>query len=284
VTRILVIDDEQDLLDNVSTILELAGYEVLRADNGVDGLRLIHDHLPALIVCDIMMPEISGYDVLEELQSNSNTVSIPIIFLTAKSEMHDIRRGMQAGADDYLAKPFTEQDLLTAIQRRLEKRYSRELQQRIMFARELVTTQEEQAQRLAHMLDKGFRQKLINIKFWLDTQMLHLSASNDPFSFIEVMQSSLNELLSQITVVSYELYPMMLSHLGLPLMLQWYFSTVQQRLATRITFETYNMDARLVEESELIFYRIAQRVMEHVTTVTHEIRVVLWRLLDVSSS
>src|SRR5690349_7555999 len=104
--QILVIDDDHNLLDNVSTILELAGYEVLRADNGVEGLRLIHDYHPSLIICDIMMPEVSGYDVLEELQANSNTITIPLIFLTAKSDVHDIRRGMRAGADDYLTKPF----------------------------------------------------------------------------------------------------------------------------------------------------------------------------------
>lgn len=275
-TLIVVIDDEHDLLNNVSTILEIAGYEVIRADNGVDGLRLIHDHLPALIVCDIMMPEVTGYDVLEELQANSTTISIPIIFLTAQAELHEIRRGMQAGADDYLAKPFTEENLLTAIQRRLEKRYNRELQQRMMFARELVHMQEQQAQYTARVLEQTVRQKLINIKFWLETQVPSPSTPQTSSSFMQTIQHSLDDLLAQVTMLSYDLYPVMLSHLGLTVMLQWYFNSVQQRLAVKVIFEIYNLDARLVETSELVFYRIAQRILERVVQATRDIHVVLW--------
>jgi DNA-binding NarL/FixJ family response regulator len=273
-TQIVVIDDERDLLNSISTVLELAGYEVLQADNGIDGLRLIHDHLPALIVCDVTMPEISGYDVLEELQTNSTTVSIPVIFLTAQSEIHDIRRGMQAGVDDYLAKPFIEQDLLMAIRRRLEKRHNRELQQRMTFAHELVKTQEQQAQKIARVLDQNIRQKLINLKFWLETQIPSLATPNA--SLMQTMQHSLDDLLAQVTMLSYDLYPMMLSYLGLPAVLQWYFASVQQRLAVRVIFETYNMDIRLIDESELVFYRITQRVMERVIRAERDIRVVLW--------
>jgi two-component system, OmpR family, alkaline phosphatase synthesis response regulator PhoP len=273
--QILVIDDDHNLLDNVSTILELAGYEVLRADNGVDGLRLIRDYHPALIICDIMMPEVSGYDVLEELQANSSTITIPLIFLTAKSDIYDVRHGMQAGADDYLTKPFTEQDLLNAVQVRLEKRQRWELQQRTAFAHDLVQTQENEAQRIAQQLDQGFRQKLLNIKFFLDTQ-LHNSALPSE-TLMEQVQRSLDELLNQINNLSHSLYPVMLGHLGLIPMLQWYFKTVQQRLNVAVKFDHYNMESRLVDASELILYRIAQRVMENLTTAAQTIHVVLWR-------
>jgi two-component system alkaline phosphatase synthesis response regulator PhoP len=271
--QILVIDDDHDMLDNVSTILELAGYEVLRADNGIAGLRLLHDYHPALILCDIMMPELNGYEVLEEIQSNSKTALIPIIFLTAKSDLHDVRRGMQAGADDYLVKPFTEQDLLMAIQKRLEKRHRWELQQRIAFAHELVQTQEQESQRIARELDQGFRQKLLNIKFFLDAQMLTPQSDG----LLTQMQRSLDELLGQITALSYSLYPVMLGHLGLTPTLQWYFNTLQQRSNLKITFDVYNMESRLVEATELMLYRIVQRTLESITAATHSIRVVLWR-------
>lgn len=273
--QILVIDDDHNLLDNVSTILELAGYEVLRADNGVSGLRLINDYHPALIICDIMMPEVSGYDILEELQANSNTITIPLIFLTAQSGIHDVRRGMQAGADDYLTKPFTEQDLLDAIQARLEKRQRWELQQRIAFARELVQSQEHETQRIARELDQGFRQKLLNMKFFLDIQLHNSSSASE--SLMEQVQRSLDELLTQVTMLSHSLYPVMLNHLGLVPLLQWYFKTSQKRLNVVVKFDQYNIDARLIDSTELILYRIAQRVMDSVITATENIHVVLWR-------
>ncbi|HEX2619131.1 MAG TPA: response regulator [Phototrophicaceae bacterium] len=273
--QILVIDDDHDLLDNISIMLEIAGYEVLRASNGIDGLRLIHDFHPALIVCDVMMPEVTGYDVLEELQANSNTVSIPMIFLTSQSETQDIRRGMQAGVDDYLTKPFTEQELLTTIQHRLEKRHQWELQQRIAFAHHLVQKQEQESQRIARELHQGFRQKLLNVKFYLDTQVLNPSISSQ--SLMQTMQFSLEELLAQVTTLSYVLYPMMLPHLGLIATLQWYFNTVQQRLNIKIKFDNYNMEARLTDAAEIVFYRIAQQIMENISTATYDIDVVLWR-------
>jgi DNA-binding NarL/FixJ family response regulator len=275
VMRVLVIDDDQNLLENISIMLEIAGYEVLRANNGVEGLRLIHDYRPGLIVCDVLMPDMSGYEVLEELRANSEMVSTPIIFLTSKSDMHDIRRGMQAGVDDYLTKPFTEQDLLATIQVVLEKRHQWELQKRIAFAHDLVQTYEQESQRIARQLDQGFRQKLLNMKFYLDAQTLNRSAFSE--TLMVTMQNSLEELLTEVTMLSYALYPVMLAHLGLIATLQWYFNTVQQRLNISVQFETYDMDARLADGTEIIFYRITQRVMEFVTSAQQSVRVVLWR-------
>lgn len=273
--RVLVIDDDQNLLENIGIMLEIAGYEVLRANNGVEGLRLIHDYRPGLIVCDVVMPDMGGYDVLEELRANSETVSIPFIFLTSKSEMHDIRRGMQAGVDDYLTKPFTEQDLLMTIHTLLEKRHKWELQKRIAFAHDLVQTYEQESQRIARQLDQGFRQKLLNMKFYLDAQMLNEVTPSQPL--MVTMQNSLEELLAEVTMLSYALYPVMLNHLGLVATLQWYFNTVQQRLNIRVQFDTFNMEARLTDSTEIIFYRITQRITEHITTANQDLRVVLWR-------
>lgn len=273
--RVLVIDDDQNLLENISIMLEIAGYEVLRANNGVEGLRLIHDYRPGLIVCDVVMPDMSGYEVLDELRANSEMVSIPFIFLTSKSDMHDIRRGMQAGVDDYLTKPFTEQDLLATIQVVLEKRHQWELQKRIVFAHDLVQTYEQESQRIARQLDQGFRQKLLNMKFYLGAQTPNRSASTE--TLMVTIQNSLEELLTEVTMLSYALYPVMITHLGLIATLQWYFNTVQQRLNISVQFETYDMDARLTDDTEIIFFRITQRVMESLTSAQQSLRVVLWR-------
>lgn len=119
--KILLIEDNPDMRDNTAEILELAKYEVITASNGVEGVRLAQSELPDLIVCDIMMPELDGYGVLHLLGKDAATENIPFIFLTAKAEKSDHRKGMGMGADDYLTKPFENTELLHAIEIRLKK-------------------------------------------------------------------------------------------------------------------------------------------------------------------
>ena len=119
--KILIIEDNEDVRENTADILELANYAVITAENGKIGVESAKKNKPDLILCDIMMPELDGYGVLEALSCNKNTASIPFIFLTAKAEKRDVRKGMNLGADDYLAKPFDEQEVLEAIESRLKK-------------------------------------------------------------------------------------------------------------------------------------------------------------------
>jgi CheY-like chemotaxis protein len=118
---ILVIDDNNDIRENTAEILELAGYKTLTAENGKKGVEAATKGRPDLIVCDIMMPELDGYGVLHLLRKNSDTENIPFIFLTAKTERSDFRKGMEMGADDYVTKPFEDIELLNAIEVRLKK-------------------------------------------------------------------------------------------------------------------------------------------------------------------
>lgn len=120
-TSILVIDDNPDIRDNTAEILELAGYKTLTAENGRQGVDLAIKEKPSVIVCDIMMPELDGYGVLHLLRKNADTQNIPFIFLTAKTERSDFRKGMEMGADDYITKPFEDIELLNAIEIRLKK-------------------------------------------------------------------------------------------------------------------------------------------------------------------
>jgi len=119
--KILLIEDNLEMRENTSEILELSGYEVETAENGKVGVRKAFSDIYDLIVCDIMMPELDGYGVLRMLNRDPKTASIPFIFLTAKTEMMDLRKGMNLGADDYLTKPFDEVELLDAIEMRLKK-------------------------------------------------------------------------------------------------------------------------------------------------------------------
>lgn len=118
---ILVIDDNPDIRDNTAEILELAGYKTYTAENGKQGVDLAIKEKPSVIVCDIMMPELDGYGVLHLLRKNADTQNIPFIFLTAKTERTDFRKGMEMGADDYITKPFDDIELLNAIETRLKK-------------------------------------------------------------------------------------------------------------------------------------------------------------------
>ena len=119
--KILVIEDTLEVRENICEILELDGYEVLSAANGKEGVEVAVKQLPDLILCDVMMPELDGFGVLKILNKNQRTHHIPFIFLTAKAERTDFRKGMGLGADDYITKPFDDTELLEAIEMRLKK-------------------------------------------------------------------------------------------------------------------------------------------------------------------
>lgn len=126
-TTVLIIEDNEDIRESTAEILELANYNVLQADNGRLGIEVATTHFPDLILCDIMMPEMDGYGVLYMLSKNPKTAVIPFIFLTAKAERLDMRKGMEMGADDYLTKPFDDVEMLNAIEVRLSKKDKQEL-------------------------------------------------------------------------------------------------------------------------------------------------------------
>jgi two-component system sensor histidine kinase/response regulator len=121
VAKILVIEDEESIRENILDLLEAENFEGIGAINGQVGIKLANEQIPDLILCDMMMPEVDGHGVLKALRSEPLTATIPFIFLTAKADKSDIRTGMELGADDYITKPCTPQELLKAIAIRLEK-------------------------------------------------------------------------------------------------------------------------------------------------------------------
>ena len=120
--KILVIEDEPAVRENLAEILELAQYEVFTAMDGIEGIELTRQHRPDLIICDVMMPKMDGFEVLETLQADPDLATIPLIFLTAMADVQNLREGMDLGADDYLTKPFELNELLISISSRLRKR------------------------------------------------------------------------------------------------------------------------------------------------------------------
>src|SRR5205085_10590286 len=119
--KILLIEDNDDIRNNTGEILELSNYKVIVAENGKIGVEKALEHHPDLIICDIMMPVLDGYGVLHAVHKNEKIKNTPFIFMTAKTERGDFRKGMELGADDYITKPFDGTELLNAVDGRLKK-------------------------------------------------------------------------------------------------------------------------------------------------------------------
>ncbi|MFN8447427.1 MAG: response regulator [Anaerolineae bacterium] len=131
--KILVVEDAHSLRKDILEMLGFEGFEAFGAENGLIGVERAREHLPDLIICDIMMPEMDGYGVLEELRKDPTTATIPFIFLTARTDRTDMRQGMELGADDFLTKPFHAAELLATVRTRLRKReLEKELAERQM--------------------------------------------------------------------------------------------------------------------------------------------------------
>lgn len=124
--KILVIEDEAETRDNLVLMLEMEGFKPFSAPNGRKGVEVAKVELPDVILCDVSMPQLDGYGVLEALRADERTVSIPFIFLTAKGDKKDLRTGMNLGADDYLTKPASAEEVLSAINARLERHNEKE--------------------------------------------------------------------------------------------------------------------------------------------------------------
>ncbi|MEO0645863.1 MAG: response regulator [Cyanobacteria bacterium J06650_10] len=164
--KILIIEDEVDIRANLLELLKLEGYDVMSADNGVTGLIGAMEYQPDLVLCDVMMPELDGHDVLLALRQEPQTALIPFIFLTAFADKGDIRQGMDLGADDYLTKPFTCTEVLGAVKTRLKKQTVITADQRDLRSQLLLN------QKLAQQFQQGLDpEKLTLMKdFRLKTQ------------------------------------------------------------------------------------------------------------------
>lgn len=157
-TKILLIEDEPPVRANLVELLEAEDFDVVSAENGFFGAMWAQKHLPDLIICDVMMPEINGYEVLEALRQEPTTAAIPFIFLTAMADKADIRHGMQLGADDYLTKPFTREELLNAIATRLAKQEA--VMQQYNAAQQRAEELQQKVQELQQHVDN--KEQLLN--------------------------------------------------------------------------------------------------------------------------
>lgn len=171
--QILVIEDEQDIRESLLDILTLEGYSVASAENGLQGLEEISKKKPDLILCDIMMPDMDGFEVMKKIRQLFPMFEIPLVYITALSERKDFRQAMNLGAEDFISKPFTVDELLTCVEVRLEK--SQSIEHRI--SRELDKIEEEIQRQTDALLQK------------LKTQEKDLAELNDVKGELEVKLS-----------------------------------------------------------------------------------------------
>jgi CheY-like chemotaxis protein len=114
---VLVIEDELAILNNIVTILQISGYNCIKANNGIDGLQQLENQQPQIILCDVMMPEMDGFEVLKKVKENPKTAQIPFCFLSARADVVDIDFALSIGANGYITKPFSAKDLLETLAR-----------------------------------------------------------------------------------------------------------------------------------------------------------------------
>lgn len=204
--KILVVEDEKLIRLNILECLENANFVAFGAENGSKGIQLAGIYQPDLIICDIMMPDIDGYSVLTEVRQNIVTATTPFIFLSAKSEREDMRLGMEMGADDYITKPCTPTELLSAIAARLEKHKvyiqqsaserdrAKSLQKRVQELQQISETREE----LLRRLSEDLRDPMSNIN--MAVEMLKLAPSQQARDrYLKILQQ---ECARELTILN----------------------------------------------------------------------------------
>ncbi|MGB7443685.1 MAG: response regulator [Coleofasciculaceae cyanobacterium] len=208
-TKILVIEDEPAMRDDIITMLTTENFQVISAENGQNGLQLAEQEIPALIICDVMMPVLDGYEVLIALRQNPVTALIPLIFLTAKFRESDMRQAMELGADDYLTKPFSMEALLRAVTVRLEKqsilieKYVQELK-RYKYLEEKVEEMQQfcaAKDRLFLSFSEDLRQSISKINLAIN-MIKNVPSTQQRERYIEILQEECRKEISLLNNVS----------------------------------------------------------------------------------
>ncbi|NER36532.1 MAG: response regulator [Oscillatoria sp. SIO1A7] len=207
--KILAIEDEPPVLANIIEILEAEDFKAIGVENGRKGIKVAADVVPDLILCDVMMPELDGYDVLKALRENPLTARIPFIFLTALSDRKDLRQGMEMGADDYLTKPFSREELLAAIAIRLEKyasiredydiaqQKSQGLEKRMATMQQFLATKDE----LLKKLCEDLRDPVSNINMAIH-MLAQAPSEKDRERYLHILQEECDREIALLNQVS----------------------------------------------------------------------------------
>jgi len=179
--KVLIVEDTLAIREEIYDILFMEGYEVFQAENGLIGFEIALKEDPDLIVSDILMPELNGFEMFEKLQKNNKTVSIPLIFLSAKAEKEDIRIGMNLGADDYLTKPTNVDDLLNAVKNKIKKKLiiDQTISAKTGTLSEILQNQRTELDNYSHLISHELKSSLRNISDLLTWSQEDLAGTNN---------------------------------------------------------------------------------------------------------
>jgi two-component system response regulator NreC len=279
-TKVLVIEDENALLEEILDMLRLENFTAVGAPNGLVGVALARQHLPDLILCDVIMPELDGFGVLQELRRDSITATIPFIFLTARAEREAMRKGMELGADDYLTKPFMQAELLAAIRTRLDKHAAIETQRLRTLSHRLMQMQEVERYQVARELSDETGQMLAALQMILETTKGAATDANR--AKINQAQDLLNQLMTRIGDLSFALRPVILDDLGLLPVLVQYFERYTAQTLIDVHFRHAGLEQRFQPEAETAVFRIIQEALTNVArhTRVREVEVHVWAAQD----
>jgi signal transduction histidine kinase len=268
--KILVIEDESALRSGIEDFLSEEGYQVYTAENGRIGLAIAKEVVPDLIICDVMMPEMSGYETLALIRSYPPTATIPFIFLTAKSTISDMRAGMALGADDYLTKPFTIDTLLQTVQAKFEKydliRSQLLLAQQKEITKAIVEAQEAERFTIASDIHDGLGQILTAALLNLETLKEMDMARANPIlkNFIPKMEELLNSAYEEARNIMYNLSPSILEQNGLYAAIENLCFNANACGETEIEFICETNLGRFNHVTEITIYRIIQEALNNV--------------------
>jgi DNA-binding NarL/FixJ family response regulator len=260
-TRILLIEDEANFREGLAEILRLNNYEVMTAQDGLEGVQFARETLPDIILCDIMMPELDGYEVLRELRNDSSTALIPFVFLTAKADTSSVRLGMGLGADDYLTKPFHEAELMSVIKTRLQKRAVVEAQQLRALSRNFVRREEGERRTLAQRVYGEITQPLTGLTLML--QGIRQLPFQKLDAELEKLQTMAENLLQQAKGTTEDLWPVILADLGMLPALLSLFERFSEQTQIKVNFIHRDIDRGFLPEVEITAYRVCEELLSN---------------------
>jgi DNA-binding NarL/FixJ family response regulator len=275
-TLILVIEDEQSLREEIVTRLTFDGFDVLEASDGETGVQIAVERMPDLIVCDVTMPGMSGYEVLSELRSVTQTSAIPFIFLTARVMTSDLRTGMSLGADDYITKPFHYHDLTNAIRVRIEKRRQADSLMMENLSRHLVRKQDEERRAIAQQMSEGIYRPLTSMRLLLSTAK-RLPPESVRTTLYE-MNDTVTHLLEKIESLQTDLWPTSIDYLGIVPVLLWYFGQLSVSHQLRVDFQYEKLPDMIPDVVKNNLYYVIVEALNNVIqhAKSSEAKVRLW--------
>lgn len=252
--KILLIDDDVGITRLIAILLERGGYETVSAHSGAEGIALAKKEQPDLILCDVMMPDADGFDVLQALQNQSDTATIPFIFLTARTKQEDMRFGMNLGADDYLTKPVRAESLLNAVATRLNRHQTLHAERLATFSQRLVLAQEYSRQQMATMLENDIGQSLRSLQFVFN--MLDMPTDVDLFS---ETKKQLAQIIQRVEGLAQELHPTILGRLGLLPAIRW----LAEQYEIGIELDAENFAYKFEPQIEVGVFRLVQEALNN---------------------